>query len=208
MISNLEIKIEKALVPYLRAVETMDARARNIFENKEKQLLWLVEHPPLYTLGTSGNPDDILNHDLPSFQTGRGGQVTYHGPGQRVAYVMIDLNNRSQDLRAYVQDLEEWIILTLKDFGIEGFRREGRVGIWIQDGDLEKKIAAIGVRVKKWVTLHGIALNVNPTLSHYEGIIPCGLPQFGVTSLHDLGVNVTVDEVDQALIKNFDKVFG
>ena len=208
MISSLEIKIEDRWVEYPGALEVMEARARHVFEGSQSPLLWLLEHPPLYTLGTSAHPDDILNHDLPAYETGRGGQVTYHGPGQRVAYVVINLKDRDQDLRAYVRDLEEWLILTLKDFGIEGLRREGRVGIWISDNGVEKKIAAIGVRVKKWVTLHGVALNVNPNLSHYEGIVPCGLPQFGVTSLHDLGVQASMAAVDNALIQNFHKVFG
>ena len=208
MISYLEIKVEDHVIDYPKALDLMEDRARHVFEGSQSPLLWLLEHPPLYTLGTSASPEDILNQDLPAYETGRGGQVTYHGPGQRVAYLIIDLKNRSQDLRAYVRDLEEWLILTLTDFGIEGLRREGRVGIWIIENGVEKKIAAIGVRVKKWVTLHGIALNVNPNLSHYDGIVPCGLPQYGITSLHDLGIEASMADVDQALIRNFHKVFG
>jgi lipoyl(octanoyl) transferase len=208
MISSLEIKVEDHVIEYPKALDLMEARARHVFDGSQSPLLWLLEHPPLYTLGTSASSADILNHELPAYETGRGGQVTYHGPGQRVAYVVINLKDHSQDLRAYVRDLEEWLILTLKDLGIEGLRREGRVGIWIIDNGVEKKIAAIGVRVKKWVTLHGIALNVYPNLSHYEGIVPCGLPQYGITSLHDLGVETSMAEVDKSLIHNFHKVFG
>lgn len=208
MLSNLEIKIEDKWVDYDVAVEAMESRAQDVFQNEKSPLLWFLEHPPLYTLGTSAKPSDVLNTTLPSYATGRGGQVTYHGPGQRVAYVVLNLKHRNQDLRAYVRNLEEWLILTLAEFGVESFRREGRVGIWVECEGQEKKIAAIGVRVKKWVTLHGVALNVNPDLSHYKGIVPCGLPEFGVTSLHDLGVNISMPDVDQALIRNFQKVFA
>ena len=208
MISGLEIRIEDQLIDYSKALETMEDRAYQVYEKRQRPLLWLLEHPPLYTLGTSASAEDILSHELPSYSAGRGGQVTYHGPGQRVAYVVINLKERDQDLRAYVRDLEEWLLSTLKDFGIDGLRREGRVGAWVMDKGAEKKIAAIGVRVKKWVTLHGIALNVNPNLLHYDGIVPCGLSEFGVTSMHALGMQASMENVDQSLIKNFNKVFG
>ena len=207
MISNLEIQIDRKPVPYPLALETMEKRAEGVIQGNAP-LLWLLEHPPLYTLGTSASPKDVLDNTLPTFETGRGGQVTYHGPGQRVAYLVLDLKKRNPDLRTYIRDLEEWLISTLSEFGVTTFRREGRVGIWVEAQGQEKKIAAIGVRVRKWVTLHGVALNVNPDLSHYQGIVPCGLTQYGVTSLADLGISATLDEVDAVLIRHFQKVFG
>lgn len=207
MISNLEIQIDRKPVPYPLALETMEKRAEGVIQGNAP-LLWLLEHPPLYTLGTSASPKDVLDNTLPTFETGRGGQVTYHGPGQRVAYLVLDLKKRNPDLRTYIRDLEEWLISTLSEFEVTTFRREGRVGIWVEAQGQEKKIAAIGVRVRKWVTLHGVALNVNPDLSHYQGIVPCGLTQYGVTSLADLGISATLDEVDAVLIRHFQKVFG
>lgn len=204
------------LVPYEEAVSTMKERVQAIQARSAPELLWALEHPPLYTLGTSAKQEDILDDSLPSFKTGRGGEVTYHGPGQRIVYAMLDLNHRTKDLRAYVWSLEEWLLLTLKEFGVEAFRREGRVGLWVPEkGDtltargepLDHKIAAIGVRVSKWVTFHGIALNVNPDLSHFQGIVPCGIRGHGVTSLYKMGINATLGDVDQALKRNFPKVF-
>ncbi len=194
---------------YAAALKTMAARVEAIQQGTAQELAWLVEHPPLYTLGTSAKATDVLgNSPFPSYETGRGGQVTYHGPGQRVAYLMLDLNKRGKDLRAYVKQLEQWIILTLAEFGIEGFLREGRIGVWVDTGRGEAKIAALGVRVQKWVTSHGIALNVNPDLSHYAGIVPCGIREFGVTSLAAMGVEATMDEVDAVLRRQFDTVFN
>lgn len=195
-------------VPYEEAVAIMNVRVKAIQKGSEPELLWALEHPSLYTLGTSAKRDDILDHSLPAFETGRGGEVTYHGPGQRVLYAMLDLNKRNKDLRAYVWSLEEWLLLTLKEFGVEAFRREGRVGLWVPENEVvDNKIAAIGVRISKWVTFHGIALNVNPDLSHYEGIVPCGIRGHGVTSLQKLGINATLHDVDQALRITFPKVF-
>lgn len=201
-------------VPYDRAAAFMEARAVLIREKSERDLVWLLEHPPVYTAGTSAQPKDLLNASFPVFHTGRGGQYTYHGPGQRVAYVMLDLQKRGADLRAYVQDLEQWVIETLKDFGIKGERRDGRVGIWVdmkpyggRKGE-ERKIAAIGVRVKKWVAYHGIAINLNPDLSHYAGIVPCGIAEHGVTSLAALGIKATLQDLDRALMAAWPRVFG
>ncbi|MBX3457332.1 MAG: lipoyl(octanoyl) transferase LipB [Candidatus Paracaedibacteraceae bacterium] len=186
-------------IAYPDALDTMQSITRDIHQGGQ-ECIWLLEHPPLYTAGTSAKPQDLLMADrFPVFETGRGGQYTYHGPGQRVAYIMLDLNQRKPDLRWFVQELENWIIRILAEFGVTGFQREGRVGIWTDTPNGEAKIAAIGVRVSKWVTYHGIAINVHPDLSHFSGIVPCGLPQFGVTSLHDLGINVTMEQVDEAL---------
>jgi lipoyl(octanoyl) transferase len=176
------------------------------------ELVWLVEHPPLYTAGTSAKAGDLLDAErFPVHQTGRGGQYTYHGPGQRVAYVMVDLNRHGRDLRGYVRNLEQWVIATLARFDIAGERRDGRVGIWVErGGGREDKIAAIGVRVRHWVTYHGIAINVSPDLSHFEGIVPCGIADqnLGVTSLADLGVDATMADVDQALRDTFGEIFA
>ena len=187
----------------------MEHRVQAIRSGTAQDLVWLVEHPPLYTAGTSADTDDLIDPErFPVFDAGRGGQYTYHGPGQRVAYVMMDLKKRNSDIRAYVHDLEEWMILTLQKFDVIGERREGRVGIWVVRSDgSENKIGAIGVRVRKWVSFHGLALNVNPNLSHFSGIVPCGIAEHGVTSLQDLGVKVTLDEVDYALRETFEAVF-
>ncbi len=187
------------LIAYPQALETMQSIVSDIQSGAE-DCIWLLEHPPLYTAGTSSKPQDLLVHDqFPVFATGRGGQYTYHGPGQRVAYVMMDLNKRKPDLRWFVKELEHWIIRALAEFGIDSFQRDGRVGIWTNTPKGEAKIAALGVRVSKWVTYHGMAINIHPNLAHFQGIIPCGLPQFGVTSLHDLGVDVTLEAVDKVL---------
>lgn len=200
---------------YEDAVAFMEARTDAIRNGMEGEIVRLLEHPPLYTAGTSANPDDLLTRDrFPVFETGRGGQYTYHGPGQIVGYAMLDLSLRGQDVRAYVHDLEEWLIDTLRHFGITGERREGRVGIWVRTGktlsgaQTEKKIAAIGVRVRKWVSFHGVALNVEPDLSHYDGIVPCGISEHGVTSLVDLGVTATMDEAAEQMRRSFERVFG
>ena len=199
-------------VDYETAVAEMESRVAAIREGGAPELVWLLEHSPLYTAGTSARPEDLLNAGgLPVYQTGRGGQYTWHGPGQRVGYVMLDLQRRGADLRAYVRNLEEWIIRALARFNVTGERREGRVGIWVDRGaGREDKIAAIGVRVRRWVTYHGIAINVEPDLSHYGGIVPCGIAdeKLGVTSLVDLGLPVTMEDLDNALMATFDEAFG
>ena len=198
------------LVPYPEALEAMEARVAAIQRGEADELGWLLEHPPLYTAGTSARTDDLLVADrFPVYQAGRGGQYTYHGPGQRLAYMMLDLRKRGQDLRLYIWRLEEAIIRTLASFGIKGERREGRVGIWVvEEHGLEAKIAAIGVRVRRWVTYHGIAVNLDPDLSHFSAIVPCGLKQFGVTSMRKLGSKATMAELDERLIASFEDVFG
>ncbi len=201
--------MSKDIVSYKDALSFMDSRVKALQKGAAQELLWALEHPSLYTLGTSAKPQDVLNKTLPAYETGRGGEVTYHGPGQRVVYVMLDLSQRTKDIRAYVQALEDWILLTLKEFGVDACRREGRIGLWVpkENSTGDNKIAAIGVRVSKWVTFHGIALNVNPDLSYYQGIIPCGIRGHGVTSLHELGVKTSLTDVDKALQKTFSKVF-
>jgi lipoyl(octanoyl) transferase len=211
---EVEWRISADSVPYPEAVAEMEARAAAIAERKATELVWLLEHPPLYTSGTSGKPADMLDPRFPLFTAGRGGQLTYHGPGQRVAYVMLDLKRRRPDVRAYVASLEEWIIRTLDAFNIRGERREDRVGVWVRRPDkgtgYEDKIAAIGVRLRRWVSFHGIAINVEPDLSHFAAIVPCGVadPRYGVTSLVDLGLPVTMEDVDVALRQAFEQVFG
>ena len=197
-------------VPYPDAVEAMEKRVAAILARQAPEQVWLLEHPPLYTAGTSARADDLLDPlDLPVFKSGRGGQYTYHGPGQRVAYAMLDLaGRRRMDLRCFVRDLEQWLIDTLAVFGVAGQRREGRVGIWVEAEGGEAKIAAIGVRVRRWVTFHGVSLNVDPDLAHYRGIVACGIREHGVTSLAALGVDATMDEVDRALRRSFEAVFG
>ncbi|WP_407175125.1 lipoyl(octanoyl) transferase LipB [Bradyrhizobium sp. STM 3562] len=210
----VEWRISDSLVPYPDAVAAMEARAAAIAAQEAPELVWLLEHPPLYTSGTSGRSGDLLEARFPLFATGRGGQVTYHGPGQRVAYVMLDLKRRRPDVRAYVASLEEWIIRTLAAFNVRGERREDRVGVWVKRPDkgpsFEDKIAAIGVRLKRWVSFHGVALNVEPELSHFSAIVPCGVvdPRYGVTSLVDLGHLVTMADVDIALRQAFEEIFG
>ncbi len=233
----MEWKFSDMPVPYEEAVAFMESRVQRIIEGKADEMIWLLEHPPLYTAGTSATGSDLLDACFPVYQTGRGGQYTYHGPGQRIAYVMLDLRKRGQDLRRFVQQLEQWIILTLKAFGVEGLIREGRVGVWVEHtpsgngrggafhddlaGDIlrrqnggkrsplmtEAKIAALGVRVSKWVTYHGIAINLSPDLSHYAGIVPCGITEFGVTSLKALGAPHSMQAVDAALKRTFTQVF-
>lgn len=201
-------KISDQPVPYPEALAAMEARAAAIADGTAGEQVWLLEHPPIYTAGTSANDADLLEARFPVYRTGRGGQFTYHGPGQRVGYAMLDLKTRTPDVRAYVRDLEQWLIETLAQFNVKGERREGRVGIWVQRGLREDKIAALGVRIKRWVTLHGVALNVEPDLSHFSGIVPCGVTAHGVTSLADLGIQVSMADVDVALTQSFKKIFG
>lgn len=206
----------RAPIGYDDAVNFMEERAAAIREGRASELVWLVEHPPLYTGGTGAKPEDLLNRDrFPVFKTSRGGQYTYHGPGQRVAYVMLDLEERGKDIRAFVHGLEQWLIETLDAFNVKGERRDGRVGVWVDRTSpasplREDKIAAIGVRVRRWVSFHGVALNVEPDLSHFTGITPCGVNEagLGVTSLVDLGLPVTLDDADAALQEAFHGVFG
>jgi lipoyl(octanoyl) transferase len=213
-LAGVEWRVSDTPVAYPDAVAAMEARVAEIRAGRAPELVWLLEHPPLYTAGTSATDGGLVDPGkFPVYQTGRGGQHTYHGPGQRIAYVMLDLNQRGQDLRRYVHDLEEWVIKTLDRLNIRGERREGRVGIWVADGAREDKIAAIGVRVRRWVTFHGIAINVDPDLSHFGGIVPCGIQQtetqpFGVTSITKLGQLISLPEVDVILKETFAEVFG
>jgi len=197
-------------VAYPDAVARMQGRVAAILEGRASQLVWLLEHPPLYTAGVSAKDGDLLEARFPVFRTGRGGQFTYHGPGQRVAYVMLDLKRRTPDARAFVRDLEQWLILVLKELGVTGERRAGRVGIWVARAGGEDKIAAIGVKLRRWVTFHGISLNVDPDLTHYSGIVPCGIgaSEGGVTSLAALGLKITMADADAALKRSYDHVFG
>ena len=210
----VEWAITEGLTPYEEAVAFMEARAEAIAEGKAPELVWLVEHPPLYTAGTSAQDGDLVEARFPVHRTGRGGQFTYHGPGQRVAYVMLDLKRRNPDVRAFVAALEDWMTGTLAAFNIRGERREDRVGVWVKRPDkgvgAEDKIAAIGIRLRRWVTFHGISLNVEPELDHFAGIVPCGIAQarYGVTSLVDLGQPVTMPEADSALRAAFEEIFG
>lgn len=214
----VEWAVSSGYVAYPAAVEAMEARAAAIAAGEASEMVWLLEHPPLYTAGVSSKDADLLEPGrFPVHRTGRGGQFTYHGPGQRVAYVMLDLNQRGRDVRAFVRGLEQWIIGALGEFGVPADVREGRVGVWVErripgDGGAgrsrEDKIAAIGVKVRKWVSFHGISLNVEPDLGHFAGIVPCGISEHGVTSLVDLGVLATMDEADAALKTGFQRIFG
>ncbi len=212
----LEWRASDGLTDYPDALATMRARVAAVRAGTEGELVWLVEHPPLYTAGTSARPEELTDPDrFPTYDAGRGGQWTYHGPGQRVAYVMLDLNHPhgqvpARDIRCFVHGLEEWLIRTLDRFGVRGERRAGRVGIWVADraAGTEAKIGAIGVRVTRWVSWHGVSLNLEPDLSHFGGIVPCGIKQHGVTSLHQLGILATMPEMDAALRSCWDEVFG
>jgi lipoyl(octanoyl) transferase len=209
-----EWRVADALVPYQSALAVMDERAAAIADGAAGELIWLIEHPPLYTAGTSAKAGDLIAERFPVHATGRGGQFTYHGPGQRVAYVMLDLKRRGPDLRRFVAMLEEWIIRSLTAFNVVGERRDDRIGVWVRrpdkGGEHEDKIAAIGIRVRRWVSLHGIALNVDCDLSHFAGIVPCGVAdaRYGVTSLLDLGRPVAMAAVDTALRREFELLFG
>ncbi len=214
----VEWRLAEGLTPYDEAVAFMEARVEAIRSGGAGELVWLVEHPPLYTAGTSADPADLTDPDrLPVYRTGRGGQYTYHGPGQRVAYVMLDLRRRQPDVRAFVAALEDWIIATLDRFNVRGERREDRVGVWVRRPErpapapgqvAEDKIAAIGIRLRKWVSFHGVSINVEPDLSDYAGIVPCGVSEHGMTSLVDLGLPVTMADLDLALKAQFRTVFG
>jgi len=210
----VEWRRSKSLVDYQHALAVMEERAAAVAAGAAPELAWLVEHPPLYTAGASARPQELIDARFPVHWTGRGGQFTYHGPGQRVVYLMLDLKSRGRDVRRFVITLEEWIIRTLDAFGVKGERREDRIGVWVrrddQAGGREDKIAAIGIRVQRWVSLHGIALNVDPELAHFSGIVPCGVAdaRYGVTSLADLGVGAGMADVDRALRREFEALFG
>jgi len=210
----VEWRVSDTLVPYDVALAEMDARVTAIAAGEASELVWLLEHHALYTAGTSARPEELIEARFPVHHVGRGGQFTYHGPGQRVAYVMLDLNRRKPDVRAFVATLEEWIIRTLSVFNVRGERRADRIGVWVKRPDKgagrEDKIAAIGIRVRRWITYHGVSLNVAPELSHYSGILPCGVndPRHGVTSLADLGVKASMADVDKALRASFAEIFG
>jgi lipoyl(octanoyl) transferase len=212
--SEVAWRISDLPVPYPEAVDFMEKRVAEIRADTVPETIWLIEHPPLYTAGTSAKAGDLLSPDrFPVFETGRGGQFTYHGPGQRVAYVMLDVKKRGADVRQFVRDLEEWVIRTLARFNVRAERREGRVGLWVADGGREDKIAAIGIRLRHWVSFHGISINVDPDLTHFSGIVPCGITEsaatpYGVTSLAKLGQMVTMAELDIALKAAFHEVFG
>jgi lipoyl(octanoyl) transferase len=208
----------EGLTPYANAAAAMEARAEAIRGGTADEAIWLVEHPPLYTAGTSARPEDLTDPNrFPVHQAKRGGQYTYHGPGQRVAYVMLDVGARGRDVRCFVHQIEDWVIATLAEFNVTGERRAGRVGVWVVRPDLppaadgsprEDKIAAIGIRLRRWVSFHGLSINVEPDLSHFDGIVPCGIRDHGVTSLVDLGLQVSMADVDVALKRTFPKVFG
>lgn len=210
----VEWRISDTPVAYEDALRMMDARVAAIAAGTAPELVWLLEHPPLYTAGTSTRPEDLHSSQFPVYEAGRGGQLTYHGPGQRVAYVMLDLRRRTPDVRRFVASLEEWLIRTLDAFNVRAERREDRVGVWVKRPDkgagYEDKIAALGIRIRQWVTLHGISLNVEPDLTHFSGIVPCGISEqrYGVTSLADLGLTATMDDVDIALRQQFNGLFG
>ncbi|MGH6838240.1 MAG: lipoyl(octanoyl) transferase LipB [Methylocella sp.] len=219
VVAPVEWRISDTPVPYADAVAFMDARVAAIAAGESPELIWLLEHPPLYTAGTSSRATDLVEARFPVHKSGRGGQFTYHGPGQRVIYIMFDLNRRNPDLRAFVRALEAWIIATLCAFDVKGEPRADRIGVWVsrpeksrgKGGEIaEDKIAAIGIRVRHWVSFHGISLNVAPDLTHYSGIVPCGISgsHLGVTSLRDLGLNVSMSEVDLALAREFEPIFG
>jgi lipoyl(octanoyl) transferase len=206
---GIEWEVSEDLTAYPDALERMEARAAAVREGRAPELVWLLEHPPLYTAGTSASPDELRGRfPFPVYDAGRGGRYTYHGPGQRVVYVILDLQRFGRDLRGHVRRLEELAIRTLADFGVKGERRTDRIGVWVVTGAGEAKIAAIGVRVRRWVAFHGLALNVRPDLRHFEGIVPCGIREFGVTSLEALGKPASMALVDEALRRHFDDVFA
>lgn len=198
---DIELRIASAPVPYAQALADMTARNGAIAAGQARELVWLLEHPPVYTAGTSAAAEDLLDPRFEVVQAGRGGRYTYHGPGQRIGYLCLNLADRARDVRGYVHALEGWVIATLADFGVEGFRSEGRIGIWTKDVDgREAKIGAIGVRIRRWVTMHGFSVNLSPDLSHFSGIVPCGIADYGVTSLERLGLTVSAAQWDEALL--------
>ena len=202
---SIEWRCDNAPVPYRQALDDMIARNAAIAAGRARELIWLLEHPPVYTAGTSAAAAELLDPRFDVVEAGRGGRYTYHGPGQRVGYVLLDLSRRVRDVRCFVHALEGWVIATLGDFGVEGWRAEGRVGIWTRDIDgREAKIGAIGVRVRRWVTMHGLSVNLAPDLSHFAGIVPCGIEEFGVTSLERLGISVAAEQWDRAMIARSD----
>jgi lipoyl(octanoyl) transferase len=202
--ADIEWRVSDDPVAYEDALAFMEQRAAAIRLGEAPECIWLLEHPPLFTAGTSAEPAELLNAlDLPVYEAGRGGRYTYHGPGQRVGYVMLDLDKRGRDIRRFVHLLEQWMIDALAQFGVNAHRAEGRIGIWVEDGDAEAKIGALGVRVSRWVTLHGFALNIAPDLGHYRGIVPCGITDFGVTSLAEMGKQIPLNRVDAALKRSF-----
>lgn len=214
---TIEWKTSINAVPYEEALLFMENRVNEIIKGKQKELIWLLEHPPIYTSGTSSKTEDLFNpKNLPVYEAKRGGQYTFHGPGQRIVYVMLDLNKRGRDVRKFVKNLEDWIIYTLLHFDIEGFTRHNRIGVWVKRPEkptskqgviCEEKIAAIGIRLRKWVSFHGISINVNPELSYYKGIVPCGISDYGVTSMKDLGKHTTLKELDKIFKKSFNLYF-
>lgn len=200
---NIEWRVEPRSIDYAEALETMEARAAAVTRGEARELVWLLEHPPVYTAGTSADASELLDPRFPVHRTGRGGRYTYHGPGQRIGYVVLDLRKRRKDVRCYVHALEGWVIAALGELGIEAFRAPGRIGIWTLDHGQEAKIGAIGVRIRQWVTLHGFAVNLNPDLNHFTGIVPCGIPEFPVTSAAALGFDIAADRFDKALLATF-----
>ena len=203
--SDIAVRRAGGQIPYREALEEMDARNRAIAAGEARELLWLLEHPPVYTAGTSAAEAELLDPRFEVVEAGRGGRYTYHGPGQRIGYVMLDLTRRGRDVRKFVHSLEGWVIDTLSDLGVESWRAEGRIGIWTRDIDgTEAKIGAIGVRVRRWVTMHGFSVNLNPDLSHFAGIVPCGIEEFGVTSLARLGIDISAEQWDDALLARGD----
>jgi lipoyl(octanoyl) transferase len=198
-IDGIEWRVSPGLTPYDEALATMEARAAAVLAGEARELIWLLEHPPIYTAGTSASADDLIDPRFPVVATGRGGKYTYHGPGQRIVYLVLDLNARGRDVRCFVHAVEGWVITALDSLGVASFRAEGRVGIWTRDGGPEAKIGAIGVRVRRWITLHGLAVNVAPDLNHFNGIVPCGLPDYPVTSLAALGRDAGLATFDAAL---------
>ena len=206
MLEDIEWRISEAPVPYAEALAVMEERAAAIRAGQARELVWLLEHPPLFTAGTSADPAELTNPmGFPVFEAGRGGRYTYHGPGQRVGYVMLDLEKRGKDIRRFVNRLEQWMIDALAQLGVNAHRAPGRIGIWVGEGPAEAKIGALGVRVKRWVTLHGFSLNVDPDLSHFSGIVPCGIADFGVASIASLGKPTPLTSVDAALKSNFQR---
>ena len=203
----IETKISQTLQPYPTTIKWMEQYVSSIINQDFPQLLWYLEHDHVFTCGSSAKDGEVLQKVAPVIHTGRGGRVTYHGPGQRVVYLMLDLNNYGRDLRKYINMLEQWLIMSLQELGLQAFTNRQRVGIWVNNNGQEQKIAAIGVRVKKWVTYHGVALNINPDLSYFDHIIPCGLQEFKATSLKELGINCTLEEMDLILQRNFIKIF-